>query len=99
MSDRDGNVEVYVMNPDGSGKRNLTRHPGFDSAPDWSPDARKIVFSTKREGNFEVYVMNVDGSGQRNLTRNPALDRFPVWSHGREEGELTGKAPQSGAFP
>ena len=47
VSERDGNFEVYVMNPDGSGRRNLTRHPGHDSAPSWSPDGRKIVFTTK----------------------------------------------------
>ena len=72
------------MNADGSGQRNLTRHPGHDSAPAWSPDGRKIAFTTKRDGNFEVYVMNADGSGQQNLTRNPAPDRAPVWSPGRK---------------
>ena len=67
------------MNADGSGRRNLTRHPGHDSDPAWAP-GRRIAFTTKRGGNFEIYVMNADGSGQRNLTRNRAPDRFPLWS-------------------
>ena len=81
MSDRDGGFEVYVMNADGSGQRNLTRHPGPDNrAHTLSPDGRRIAFVTRRDGNNEVYVVNVDGSGQRNLTRNAANDGSPAWS-------------------
>ena len=68
--------EVYVMNADGSGQRNLTRNPASDSDPVWSPDGRKITFVR----NFEIYVMNADGTGQTNLTRNPAHDFAPAWS-------------------
>ena len=36
-SDRDGNLEIYKMRPDGSGQLNLTRHPAFDLGPEWQP--------------------------------------------------------------
>jgi Tol biopolymer transport system component len=47
-SDRDGNWEIYVMNADGSGQRNLTANPSKDRAPAWSPDFQRIAFSSDR---------------------------------------------------
>jgi Tol biopolymer transport system component len=80
-SDRDGNIEVYVMNDDGSGQINLTNNPAEDFVPAWSPDGSRIAFMSVRDGNGEVYVMNADGSGQTNLTNSPAgADGFPAWS-------------------
>jgi WD40-like Beta Propeller Repeat len=48
--------------------------------PVWSPDGRRIAFTSRRDGNWEVYVVNADGSGQRRLTRNAAGDFAPTWS-------------------
>ena len=71
VSNRDGNLEIYVMNSDGSGQRRLTRHPGVDGSPAWSPDGRSIACGCERGGNFDIYVISADGSGQRRLTREP----------------------------
>ncbi len=80
VSYRDGNNEIYVMNPDGSEQKRLTNNPGRDLYPSWSPDGKKIVFMSDRDRNKEIYVMNPDGSEQKNLTNNPALDTLPSWS-------------------
>src|SRR6266702_6728071 len=65
----EGNLkhDQSMMNADGSGLRNLTRHAGSDMSPSWSPDGRQIVFQTDRDDNQEISVMNADGSGLRNL--------------------------------
>jgi TolB protein len=78
---RDGNYEIYLMNPDGSDQANLTRHPAKDVAPAWSPDGKRLAFVSDREdNNEEIYVMNRDGTGIVRLTNNPANDGWPTWS-------------------
>ncbi len=74
---RGGPRDVYVMNADGTGLRNLTPGPGGGESLSWSPDGRKIGFRSLRDGSGEIYVVNVDGTGLRRLTR---LTRTPVSS-------------------
>lgn len=73
---RIGNPEVFVMNADGSGKRNLSHNRAWDSPGGWSPDGRRIVFTTNRDGNNELYVMDADGSGQRILSPSPSSEEY-----------------------
>ncbi len=79
-SNRDGNFEIYVMNPDGSNQTRLTNNPARDNEPTWSPDGAKIAFVTDRDANAEIYVMNADGSSQTRLSNNPEHDSDPDWS-------------------
>ncbi|HEX3053506.1 MAG TPA: hypothetical protein VHP83_22800 [Aggregatilineaceae bacterium] len=81
VSDRDGNLEIYVMNADGSNLRRLTFDPAKDEDPDWSPDGTQIVFSSFRTGSHDIFVMNDDGTGVINLTPDSTAGDFsPVWS-------------------
>ena len=78
----DGDTDIYVMNPDGSGQTRITDQSGMDWMPAWSPDGSKIVFATTRHGvaNHEIYLMNPDGSDQTRLTDSPSNDIWPSWS-------------------
>lgn len=58
----------------------LTQGAAANTQPAWSPDGKKIAFTTNRDGNNEIYVMNADGTSPVNLTRNPGDDNYPAWS-------------------
>ena len=79
-SERDGNVEIYTMDSDGSNQTRLTFNEASDAYPTWSPNGRQIAFASAREGNDEIYVINADGMNPRNLTNHPEYDSFPAWS-------------------
>jgi Tol biopolymer transport system component len=82
---RDGNFDVYVLNADGSGLRNLTHNPAPDFFHAWLPDGR-IVFFSKRDETWQLYVMNADGSGLQNLTRDLGLGAWgAAWSPSGEK--------------
>ncbi len=61
QTSREGNTEIYLMNADGSGLTNLTRHDSLDYHPSGSLDGTKITFVSGRDGNREIYVMDADG--------------------------------------
>ena len=81
-SNRDGNFEIYVMDADGGNQRRLTNNPGNDVSPSWSPDGKRIAFSSDRDkpGNSEIYVMDADGQNEQRLTNDPNEDQYPSWS-------------------
>jgi Tol biopolymer transport system component len=80
VSDRTEDDEIWVMNADGSGQRNLSRSKGSDYVPFWSPDGSRIAFTSDRGDDPEVYVMNADGTDQVDVTRSPGIDLGPAWS-------------------
>ena len=79
-SKRDGNDEIYSMNPDGSSQSRLTNNSETDINPIVSPDGTRIVFDSKRNGNEEIFVMNADGTGVTRITNNDFVDQEPAWS-------------------
>ena len=82
----DGNWAVWTMKRDGSDRRQLT-HPVLippagdngDAPADWSPDGRRILYSTVVGGDRELFVMNADGSEKIRVTHWRGGDSPQVW--------------------
>jgi Tol biopolymer transport system component/DNA-binding winged helix-turn-helix (wHTH) protein len=67
-ADSAGNADIWEMNPDGTGRKQLTRDPAADHLPRVSRDGAKIYFTSNRSGASRVWEMARDGSGQRQIT-------------------------------
>jgi Tol biopolymer transport system component len=91
-SNRSGNGEIYVMNPDRTDLRQLTNDPAEDKLPSWSPDSSKILFTSSRTGDEEIWVMNADGSGQTQLTTN-VNGGWARWSPDGSQVVVAARAP------
>ena len=76
---KDGS-DIYIMNPDGTGRVNLTRHNAKDSEPAWSPSGRHILFTSDRDGGNDIYRMNADGTNVRRIFKKWAKRSNPTWS-------------------
>jgi Tol biopolymer transport system component len=63
------NLDIWVMDADGSNQTNLSQFKGNEEDPIWSPDGSKIVFVSRRFGGTrQLMVMNTDGSNQRRVS-------------------------------
>lgn len=82
MDERKGQTDIFAINGDGSGLRQLTNDTVQELAMSWSPDGSQLIFqrSSEEDGTTELYLVNADGSGLTNLTRNPGDDWSPAWS-------------------
>lgn len=82
---RPGNLEIWVMNADGSGKHQVTHNGAANFAPYWHPDGKRIIFASnvadpKNGRDFDLYIINEDGTRQERITYHPDFDGFPMFT-------------------
>ena len=78
------NMELYIINADGTGLRQLTHLGKANWAPFFLPDGKKIIFSSNhaapRGYQFNLYTINLDGTGLEQITFDKTFDSFPMFS-------------------
>ncbi len=76
VSNESGNLDIWIMDPDGTNRKQLTANSGENTAPVVSGDGRYIVFASDRAGASSIWRMNIDGSDAKRLT-NGLSDSLP----------------------
>ena len=77
-------LELYIMNADGSDKKQITNFGKASFAPFFHPDGKRIIFSSninsEKGRNFDLYLINIDGTGLEQITFNETFDGFPMFT-------------------
>ena len=77
-------LEIFVMNADGTGKRQITHNGAANFCPYFHPNGRQIIFVSNmddpKKRNFEIYLINLDGTGLERVTYNETFDGFPMFN-------------------
>ena len=84
LSTRDGNSEIYVVDPEEGEEVRVTDSEAPEYDLSWSPNGKRLLFVTERDGNAEIYVVEIKDRGMPDnltrLTHNEVRDEQPTWS-------------------
>ncbi|MHB1049741.1 MAG: M28 family peptidase, partial [Bacteroidota bacterium] len=77
-------MEIFIINTDGTGKRQITHNGAANFAPYFTPDGSQIIFSSNlhdpEKFDFELFLIGVDGKDLERVTYSPGFDGFPMFS-------------------
>lgn len=79
-SDRDGNIELYIMKLDGSEEKRVTVNPAIDATANWSPDGNWLAFHSDQTGNTEAFIQNIQTGERIQITNGGDPVSYVRWS-------------------
>jgi Tol biopolymer transport system component len=81
---RPSKLEIWIMNADGSDKRQITDLGAASFAPFFMPSGDRIIFSSNTGDpsgrEFDLYTIGIDGEGLERITYSPEFDGFPMFA-------------------
>ncbi|HMO37673.1 MAG TPA: biopolymer transporter Tol, partial [Gemmatales bacterium] len=79
-------LQLYVINVDGSGERQLTRNKGVNWCPYWHPNGKHVIYSgadhsdPRARPNYDLHLINTETLATKRITFAPGADVLPVFS-------------------
>ncbi len=94
-------MDIWVMNADGTGKRQVTKLPGAAFAPIFTPNGQGVVFASNHHDNegkgrgFDLFFVRLDGTGLERITWTGGFNSFPHFSpDGKKLLFVSGRTPR-----
>ncbi len=75
-----GNIDLFLLSPQGRLLRRLTTNAGIDVSPAWSPDGRRLAFCSNRSGGPQIYVLDLASGEIQRVTFSGTYNTSPTWS-------------------
>lgn len=89
ISNASGNKEIYVSDYDGYNVKQITKNNSINLSPQWSPDGKRVLYTSYKEGQPYLYMMELATGGEIKLSSYPGLNIGARWSPTGREVAMT----------
>ncbi|MBU2591490.1 MAG: Tol-Pal system beta propeller repeat protein TolB [Nitrospinae bacterium] len=78
--DKLGYKQIYISDYDGQNLRQITRNRAINLFPNWSPDAKKISYTSFKMGNPDLYLLDLETGKDRAISAESGINSNASWS-------------------